>query len=346
MTQPLAGLADRLRGIVSLYYVAKLFNRSLLLSDELFGGKGQQYVIPNDEPGGPNYWAQPDASGVVMAAGGDHAIHYSVFNSLPGTFSPHHDSFQNFSGACGVVDVRTNSMWIPDLLASPHLQRHPMIDELRQLDQDGQVWHHALKALFRPGPRIVPLLQQIDVDFLLPGTFKIGLHVRTGDLKFGETAVNDFSKVESAPCFATKALTEWLSITSGDRAEHYPGGLVIFMTSDDPEILAILNSTLTNLNFTNFFTADHYSPGGVRHIAFSEGEDQTRTFLDWFLFTRMDLIIATPSGFSASASRYACTPILTDDVGHQPSSDCQRWRTYGDAGLCQPSASLFSHVAK
>lgn len=347
MTTPFGGLADRLRGIVALFHVAKIFGLKLLISEEsLLGGSGQDYILPSGVTGGPDDWRTPNADDILskspaakrFSATPKRVTGYQQLNLSADSF----DSFVNDP----VVDVVTNSLWLRKLQENPRWQNHPEVKRMAEVDKAGQLWPTALKALFKPGPRITKLLQQVEKDFLRPGTYKVGLHVRSGDSKIGDPdhRAAHFSYRESYPCYAKQAVSEWTKLPKALK-EKYPNGLVVFMTSDDPAAMSTMRETLQGHNFTNFFDAERYS-SSVRHIDYSKGEDQTRTFLDWFLFTKMDLIIASPSGFSASAGRFHCTPSLINAVSHTPLSDCQWWGHFTKQGLCLPSSNFHQHLTK
>ena len=68
--------------------------------------------------------------------------------------------------------------------------------------------------------------------------------------------------------------------------------------------------------------------------------DQTRTLLDWWLFTRMDLIVATRSGYSESAAKYSCVPLAVNCVRSAAKNYprgtklCDKFEVFLQEGLC------------
>ena len=347
VTTPFGGLADRLRGIVSLYYVAKLFNRKLLVNEDILGGAGRNYLVPAKSGGSPFGWISSLTKEVDRCRPMKISATHILVEGYRNVMHLNNFSFEAFAHDDQVVDVVSNKLWIPDMLLNDNLRAHPGLEEIRRLDKKGEIWHSALRALFSPGPHIVTLLERIEADHLPSGVFKVGLHVRSGDAQLGDkkyTTIRNFTKRDSLPCFPLRVFDEWNSIPLDVREQKYPRGVVVFITTNDSGILAFLKAELAALGITASFDTETYA-SVVRHIDYaSKGDDQTRTFLDWFLFTRMDLIIASHSGFSSSASRYRCTPIVVEDYWHLPHTDCHRWEVFKKSGMCLPSANLTEHL--
>jgi hypothetical protein len=82
-------------------------------------------------------------------------------------------------------------------------------------------------------------------------------------------------------------------------------------------------------------------------VHLDSGNDQTRTFLDWWIFTKMDELIITRSGFSGSAARFNCQPVWVylgeekedgKEKGGKERGRCDVFQGLPAPGLCLPPA--------
>jgi hypothetical protein len=326
------GLGDRLRGVVTSFFFSRLMGRKFLLLEELVGGR------ENMAPGGYN-WAEEQVS-EVYARSPSHPYAIRTFGLGKDEVLINFD----FSDVRKFEMIRfTSNLMSVDLLRRAPALRFdealPAHRSLEAINRQGQIWRYALHHLFRPGPKVGPLLEELARRHLVRGTFKIGIHSRTDDGELISGTSKGASRMQESQrnhlqCLVLRALWEWKRLSLQLKLERFPRGPVFFLSADRSSSLVFLKAWLRKLGFPCFTGEDH---GSVSHFR-DQGKDQTRTFLDWWLFTKMDLILATPSGFSASASRFECTPFLLYDpkVEKEDAEMCNAFVDYRERGLCFP----------
>lgn len=287
--------------------------RFLLVGEDFFGGDNfADYIVPAGEPGSQFYWMNHNITRLLQDIPASQQMQVKHF-SAHGT---KHDAklvFLDFEvlDQADLIEVVTNRMWIPNLGWKTDFPDRflPRVREMFDLNERGRIYPTALQTLFQPGPKIAPLLQRAMKDYLKPGVFRIAFHIRAGDSEM----MNKNKPPSPFPspyvrCFVERALAKWENVReSGD----HPSGLVVFVVADREanakEAVSRLRSSRIPLTiFEGSVYVDHLP----EHMN-NKGGDQTRTFLDWWLMTEMDYLVATESGFSSTASRFRCKEILT-----------------------------------
>jgi len=139
-------------------------------------------------------------------------------------------------------------------------------------------------------------------------------------------------------CFARRALKSWTDVKNATM--KYPAGPVVFVTADSSRMARRVMQVISEAG-VRVFSSEKYG-GKVRHIDKST-KDQTRTFLDWFLLSRMDRLVISQSGFSESAGKFSCSPAsIFHNIPNMPAfnnfSTCDaHFYDMQETGLCHPS---------
>jgi len=363
ITSPKGGLGDRFRGIVSAFFMAHIMGRDfLLVGEDFFGGDGfADYISPEGNPGSQFDWLRKNVTRLLEDTPVEQRQVVAHF-SAHGTKRDAKLVLLNFDelDKAEVIEIVTNRMWIPNFgWKTDFPQRFlPRVCQTFDINERGRVWPTALQSLFRPGPRITPYLERARQEFLRPGTFKVAFHIRAGDSEM----MNKNKPPSPFPtpyvrCFVERALAKWEEVR--DSGE-YPNGLVVYVVSDREanakEAVRLLGSSgVAMVAFEGSVYVDHQP----EHMNNRNG-DQTRTFLDWWMLTEMDYLVATESGFSSSASRYKCKEIVTINRrytgGPPPQSPeelesasanvtCSVFVHQGPQGLCQVTTSFKGFIS-
>jgi len=195
---------------------------------------------------------------------------------------------------------------------------------------------------------IEDLLHRVAEDYNFTQSLTIGIQIRSGDsemIQLEEAQEKAAPKQRrshrevdqsAAECFAWRALDIWANV---EDKTHYPEGLVVFVTADSVHMASRVVEVVTDAGF-RAFSGEKYG-GDVRHIDKSS-RDQKRTFLDWFLLSRMDRLVISQSGFSESAGKLSCSPASifhnapnTPAINDLPSCKAHFFEMQ-ETGLCHP----------
>ena len=190
---------------------------------------------------------------------------------------------------------------------NPIFFNHPIYNTVKEMFNKGVLWSVGLKLLFQPGSEIKRLISTIEENLSIKdNTFKIGLHIRQGDDSFGKTGKKDERYVPSnrVPCFVEKAIQLWEE-ASKKKELALDGQPIFFVTSDHETTSQEVIEIFRRKGYRAFDSVEY--AGNPVHMK-KKKEDQTRTFLDWFLLSRMDELVITRSGFSMSPAKFNCVP--------------------------------------
>jgi hypothetical protein len=236
----------------------------------------------------------------------------------------------NFSGLASTeaLHIKTSRNSLSELLNNPSLREAPGHSEFARLRGEGLLQHVALARTLVPGPRTLKVLANMTSEHPLEGYFNVGLHFRTTDAFFKRKARSSRTNPRALPEFVSKAEQLHASLPEASRAAH-PRGLRVFLCTDNPLVREKLVELLQGRGVA-WFDASRFAPppAHIRHNV-----DQTRTFADWFMLTKMSAIVASRSGFSETAARFACLDISIFNYG--------RFHDHlGGRGLCRPETDL------
>lgn len=341
VTRFIGGLGDRLRGIISAYYLSLLLDRKLIINEEEAFGEGFMTPALVD-------WTSLSSTAVHSAAKS-----LKNLDDFRAEYARHDGNiaavdFERLQMA-EVIDLKSNRNLVRRFQQNPSLHGNPYLHDLSKVDNEGNIWTKALRSLFKPGPKILPLLKKAERERLKNGTFKVGIHLRTDDFELSTPHRPRTSKKrqtnitpEMIACFASKAVERWHKIPKGVRENLFPFGLVVFIATDKERNRRYLEEVLTAANVT-FFTGGEYTRSEVRHLE-ARDLDQTRTFFDWWILTKMNQIIAPPSGFSASAARFNCCPFSLQRAPNKKETLCQGFTEFQSGGICRRVANFRKYL--
>ena len=309
------GFGDRLRGVIVSYYLAALTGRRLLIKNPIRNASLIQ-IKSNYEI--PDSW------------------------DVPSHLTKHHHNTwlgdqdllmkENFIQlACvDVIQFHSNRGNLTQLFIHPEFQATPAMDWILQLKERGLLWHTPLTTIMKPGEKIRQLLGRIREDHFNGQFYKVAVHLRISDdfmLAQNLTTSNTMRiSTTSVRLFPLQVQSIWNSLPN---KEKYSDGMKVFVTADTPKFAAEVQEALTSMKISWFDTTPY--AGTPVHVQYN-GE-QTRTMLDWWLFTEMDFIVATRSGYSETAAKYSCKgfSVFCPNI-YEP----ERFLTYPSPGLCQP----------
>ena len=328
INDPVGGLGDRLRAAILGYYIALLTNRSLKVDGTRVWKDDQcSHFCSNNV----NWKASKEEKELLTS---QNVTRVSLtFYLKNGELVGDQIDFEKLKKV-EVISLKTNSLNLKLLGDNLILKESPKFQFFNELHQKGLLSQHALRSLFKPGKNVQSHLEALQREYWpTNNTFRIGMHIRTGDnarltsntkRKFHDQRVVQFERTK---CFASKAISIW----EGKQKEEKINGSVIFFISSDlidheEAIIQIIESKGYRIFRNN-------NLGEAKHIA-KTSVDQIRTFVDWWTLVNMDVILLPVSGFSEFASKYSCTPsYLFFETG---GSDCDKLFTpYIGNGFCQ-----------
>jgi len=168
------------------------------------------------------------------------------------------------------------------------------------------------------------LLNDTDLDLEF---FTFSVQYRSGDTFFGFETLRGFRFMQQKDVyyFVDKFLEEWKRIviereirnerekkkmeSEGKNKSHQIKNKrlipIIFITGDNPSVISYLNSVFSYLHIPTF-TSEEF--GELAHTKQTD-KSQTRTYLDWWLLSQSNHILASQSGFPISAAKMQCVPI-------------------------------------
>ena len=309
------GLGDRLRGLVVSYYLAALMERRFLVMNPIEDASLIRVKLAHV----PDFVRPPP--------------HLTTYQHRPVSGERDLLRQENFTQVAN-VDVlvfKSNRGDLSQLFENPDFQGAPAMEWIMKLKERGVLWHTPLRTIMKPGEKIQQLLGRVREDHLQGQFFKVALHLRISDefMMTTNRGRRDRIHTTSVHCFPLQVERIWDTLPN---KHSYPDGLKVFVTADTPSYALEAQEALTSMNIS-WFDTDQYA-GSPVHIRAKS--DQTRTMLDWWLFTEMDFIIAPRSGFSETAAKYSCKgfSVFCPVSGQQ--GDCERFEVYHSPGLCQP----------
>ena len=309
-----AGLGDRLRGMVVAYYLAALTGRKLLIKNPI----GNASLIEINSDYVPHFETVPS--------------HLTKHLHRPVSMEIDLLGRENFTllANVDVIEFNSNRANLTQLFDHPEFRGTPAMNQIMKLRERGLMWHTPLSSTMKPGGRIRRLLGRIRKDHLNGQFYKVALHFRISDsfMRISHKAKRDNIKTNITWVHLSPSQVQsiWNGLPNKDK---YSDGMKVFVTADTPSYAIEAQQALTRMNISWFDTIPY--AGTPVHVKYKG--DQTRTVLDWWLFTEMDFIIATRSGFSESAAKYSCKGY---SVFCPNGDDSERFITYPSPGLCRP----------
>ena len=337
------GFGDRIKGLVNLFVIALLANRTMVVHPNIFPGAedyfkegGCRWVGTWDAVEGLSVWEQS-----VIDVRTDRF--YEV------DFAAHFDD--------RVWDFVSNMPITDEVIMNPAFKSSAMQPVLLRLHQRGTLFHTCLRMLLRPSPRLRDVTASIFARFGPEDShYLIGIHLRSGDdggkvntTRAREKRSDDYrfthphalrmAPDESFGCFAQEAISKWYELPATEQQKH-PRGPLFFLSGDHQRARDIITLTLADAGFPSF----DLGPGEAVHL--EQAGDQSRTYLDWWFLTQCRQLVITVSGFSEIASKWNCSPV-SFFINH-PS--LKKYYNFGDAecqyhfirmrgsGLCVPEA--------
>jgi len=227
-----------------------------------------------------------------------------------------------------VIEFNSKRANLTQLFNHPEFQGTPAMNQIMKVKERGLLWHTPLSTIIKPGEKIQQLLGRVRKDHFNGQFYKVAIHLRISDhfMMISQKGKRDRLHPSSLPLFPLQVQSFWDALPN---KYEYPDGIKVFVTSDTPKYAIEAQEALTSMNISWFDTTPYAgTPVNIHYKG-----DQTRTMLDWWLFTEMDFVIASRSGYSETAAKYSCRGY---SVFCPIREDRERFITYHSPGLCQP----------
>ena len=386
MIPPLGGLGDRLRPVVLGYFLSYLFNKKLVLPQEL----SNKFLQPNFQGYQPfgktegqiDIITDPEILQEMDWRTSNMTIEESTYSITGSDFGKEIAQDISLMKQAQVLELSVRCIDCLKVIIAEcekaTLSGHhfPNLKYLKRISQSGHAWQFALKNLFKiprtirdmtnsikkeyytiSNPMVVDYLRNEDTLYerfnleykreiksklerksLLNDTdldlefFSFSVQYRGGDDFFGSVSPRGslrFMQQKDVYYFVDKFLEEWKRILieretrnerekkkmesegknkDNDKSQKTKNKRlvpIIFITGDNPSIISYLNSVFSYLHIPTF-TSEEF--GELAHTKQTD-KSQTRTYLDWWLLSQSNHILASQSGFPISAAKMQCVPI-------------------------------------
>jgi hypothetical protein len=298
-----AGIGDRLRGLVLAYHLAQILGRTFLAAE--VSDNGAKFALQGRNITDLVEWRHVCSNCRDSLA----EVDFGELDRYP------------------VITIQSNQNSLKELHDNPSLRGRPGYPAfLRGLGR-GTLFHEPLLRVLGPTENVTQALEHLLEIHPLKGHFTVGIHFRTTDAHLrGKRGSR--THPTRIPAFVGKVMEVWGSLPEKKRAA-FPLGLQVFIATDSPKALEAFATSFQELGVP-WFDASEVAPPPTHT---SHGGDQTRTFVDWFFLSKVQLLIASRSGFSETAARRGCVNIIV-----------ARYRRFFEftrgRGLCTPETDL------
>ena len=142
--------------------------------------------------------------------------------------------------------------------------------------------------------------------------------------------------MKSIACFVERAIQIWSRVSQDSKMSKLYDQPIFFVMCDHDYACEEALASMSRKGYHGF-DADKYA-SSIKHIGLKvrKNKDQTRTFLDFFFFSKMDSAIITFSGFSTTSVRFNCVPTLMYFQEKENENKCQNFFDFTEHGLCHP----------
>lgn len=317
------GFGDRIRGMIFSFYLSLVFGFSLKF----------RWDQPNEIA---RYFTTIDETIWSFAVPPEHHGDHYHFSRIGAFSSPPFES-RNFAKEWKdfeVVELTTNAYEWSNLVNSTHQASHVsrFFPFLRHLDHF-ELAHLALSILFHNGTAILHDQYKAYMEKLLTkqqpsNAYFIGIQHRIGDVAFGMRTHRH--KPETADKFGIEAVDRCLAHVNHTRRLIYEKMhnssdplCVFFITADSLESQHRIEAKIWSYTELNNSFRIFYTEGQPEHIAlvpptkvhhhttntslhhhhhhFANETTVLKTYLDWYILSKMDLLIVSRSGFGETA---------------------------------------------
>ncbi|EPZ34199.1 hypothetical protein ROZALSC1DRAFT_27776 [Rozella allomycis CSF55] len=276
---PCGGLGDRMRGAIFVFYLSLFTNRRYDFNWD-FPHPIELFI---DTPSFIKHTYKSDENPHIIY----HIDNYSLDWVRNTNFVKDWEKFSN-------VEIRSNNyLWL-HLFENQHFQEiiNRKFSYLKGLNKF-ELTHIAMNILFNESPSVILKINNILKN--VPSMYKIGIQHRTGDKEFGVDWIRHSPR--SGACLATQAV----KVCKESKIK-----CAFFITSDSPKSLLKIKSIISKDSKDHIFMD---SPGIIKHVdmpgktnSTDFEENYSKTYVDWFLLSRMDALIISRSGFGELAS--------------------------------------------
>ena len=337
------GLGDRLNGVVSAFYLAVLTQRAFFI-EITTPVPFELFFLPS----GSIDWRWPpegwDAFPQRSIASLD-AIDY--YNPLEAQLRWRGGNpLVAVDAAPTLIIFHTNLQFWMDITASAeYVEASPLYPFVRPVRDSGELYNLAIAALLRPTCFLAQATRTWETTLFGaygPAVPRIGVHLRTGldpdfhDVhRFQPEHLSNFAKNLPAAVAKLRALAPL------DAAVNATVPPVVFVVADYPPAIDLMLEQLRGAGagtWTAVVTVPLSDQLPLTHLerttlgAIHTPEGNLRTFLEWNLLRKMDMHVIGRTGYSMSASRTVCQPVLYFPKINTPVADY----LFYPRGMCWP----------
>lgn len=295
------GLGDRVRGQNMAFWQAVLSN-SFFISQWERPVAIQEYLLPK--------WLTlefPDIRACLSASGNASAKvvpwYRPQYYNTKGIIEFNY--VEEWRGA-DIIESRSNALLFPEFLRAPSLAPTIARYRLTELPMSHLLRTGLALYLSRPSEFLLMATQQFEQLWSPPGAFTVGIHLRVGGKALGDPTRQP---LKSAHCFAREALAQC--------ADAAPRPCAVYLAADSEKGISAVRQGLQKAGVpvvtAGGLITHNDKPELAPAIAAGDPEalikQAARTYIDWYMLSRMDGLVMSHSGFSFAAA-WAASPAM------------------------------------